>query len=67
MKKITLGIMLLAVTALSFSSCEKCTTCTALAGTISQEYCGKSADVEDFEAAWETTYALVGDASCTRD
>jgi hypothetical protein len=69
MKKITFGFILLAISALSFTSCEKCTTCTVdvLGTTTSEEFCGKGSEVDDFEAAWESTYSLIGDASCTRN
>ncbi|MBC8173423.1 MAG: hypothetical protein H7X71_05890 [Chitinophagales bacterium] len=48
MKKFIFGFAMLAVCAFSFTSCEKCTTCTVL-GVEQAEVCGKSSEIEDYE------------------
>lgn len=51
MKKLTILLLSGVVIAGTFSSCQKCTVCTAptIAGDEVTEYCGTELDVRDFE------------------
>ena len=51
MKRAILFFGILLTIAAAFSSCEKCTVCTAstLAGDEVTEYCGNELDVRDYE------------------
>ncbi len=51
MKRLFLLLIVLTGIASGFSSCEKCTVCTATAldGDNVEEYCGNELDVRDFE------------------
>ncbi len=69
MKKSGLFLAVLISASLIFSSCEKCTVCTATIGTeeIVSEYCGDAASVADYEKTWVDSLTLLSiPAYCQR-
>ena len=72
MKKVIL-VIAVAAFAVGFSSCKKCTTCKVTDSNdptftyTYPEYCAKSADVNTFKTACQTTYstALGYTVTCT--
>ena len=72
MKKFIL--MLVAVAAIGFTSCEKCSTCTVSDEdgnviTAYPEVCGSKSDIDTYETTAETAAAAVPGytVSCTND
>lgn len=72
MKKVILvSVVLLAVAGMA-ASCKKCTTCTAKHNTsgiiqTSDDFCGTSDEVKEFQNDWATTYptSLGYETSCS--
>jgi hypothetical protein len=64
MKKLMLVAAVAAFVLIGFSSCKKCSTCSATktgSTTIDgAETCGNSGVIDDYEAAFKTTYEAAG-------
>lgn len=71
MKKVSIVLATLAVIgSMSFSSCKKCTTCTATdktSGAVyyeSAEACGNKATIDSYESSFKTVYGTDYNVVC---